>query len=96
VLVEYPRHPTGASDTGDDTKGIPLMTPRKRLLQQSVHVIQDNQVTHVLCTLWSVVSTSADTTVQSLKVVALGGEPIPKRIVRELAKIDCDSVPPMA
>jgi acyl-CoA synthetase (AMP-forming)/AMP-acid ligase II/ankyrin repeat protein len=67
-------------------QAILVITPRKRLLQQLADVIQEHQVTHVLCTptLWSMVSTSADI-VPSLQVVALGGEPIPKRIVRDWA-----------
>lgn len=56
------------------------IAPRTMLVQNLASVLTELQVTHVLCTptLWSMVPAQD---ICSLQVVALGGEPIPKRVI---------------
>jgi acyl-coenzyme A synthetase/AMP-(fatty) acid ligase/ankyrin repeat protein len=61
---------------------------RQALIQQLATVIVQLEVTHILCTptLWSLMQQPQHiktTTRTTLKVVALGGEPIPKRILQQ-------------
>lgn len=66
------------------------VTPRKLLVQDLVSVITSLKITHILCTptLWSMVHSTGTKPAyfSSLKVVALGGEPIPKSIVSTWAR----------
>lgn len=58
-----------------------VISPRKLLLQNLAQVLSELRVTHILCTstLWSMVHPQV--VLPDLQVVALGGEPIPKRVV---------------
>ena len=71
------------------------VAPRTTLLRDMASVLSEQQVTHVLCTptVWSMVpppplpcvDDNSRHFASSLRVVALGGEPIPKRVVHAWA-----------
>jgi acyl-CoA synthetase (AMP-forming)/AMP-acid ligase II len=68
------------------------LAPRSDLVQNFGHVLHSLSVTHVLCTptLWSTVHTTSGCPYRDfprLRVVALGGERIPKQIVRSWARL---------
>jgi acyl-CoA synthetase (AMP-forming)/AMP-acid ligase II len=66
-----------------------VVTSRIGLQQKIASVMKEGAVTHVLCTptLWSMVDSTQD--IPTLQVVALGGEPIPKRIIQTWAHRVC-------
>ena len=79
---------TSSSKDGDTPVGATLaLAPRTHLFNSIASCLHQTRTTHVLCTptLWSTVSVGpAD--LRSLKVVALGGESIPRRIVKKWAR----------
>jgi non-ribosomal peptide synthetase component F len=69
-----------------------LIAPRNQLLQNLGWVIGEGFVTHVLCTptLWSTLQITSRRDFPNLRVVALGGEPIPRRMLRSWARSSND------
>ncbi|KAL9186762.1 hypothetical protein ACHAXT_010482 [Thalassiosira profunda] len=64
------------------------IAPRERLYGDLTALLRQLEATHVLCTptLWATVEGKPSSNVPSLKVVALGGEPIPKSMVGTWAR----------
>lgn len=67
------------------------LCPRSRLLDSLGQTLQHLEATHILCTptLWGMVDTDRRS-LPFLKVIALGGEPVPRRIQQQWARNSID------
>jgi acyl-coenzyme A synthetase/AMP-(fatty) acid ligase len=71
-----------------EAKATLAVAPRSALLGALPNILHKLEVTHVLCTptLWSLMAGYRPQDIPSLRVVALGGEPIPRQLQQSWAR----------